>query len=214
MVTRIEEQLPSGDKCQPQLLNWYSPLLVLSQAWISHLSPEKPRCGGVEFKQIVTNLKDVHARGKREFCQGQLLDWMLTQVHGFNTIELSSRILCKLAGDKLEHIEDNKVKYYQGVAEGEKKRYVKIKLQNQPWIISMASTGALWLERKKKTLDVQGVRELACTEDSCGWCGSWDRHLLCQLRWSSSGLGTVACLWAAKMVGVRIQQPCHGKWAK
>ncbi|KAK0465733.1 hypothetical protein IW261DRAFT_1598537 [Armillaria novae-zelandiae] len=93
-------------------------------------------------------------QGKREFCQGQLLDWMLTQVHGSNAIELSNRyfqrktsswtqssrmqigrnvdpngILCKLAGDKLEHTEDNKVKYYQGVAEGEKKRYIETKPQ-------------------------------------------------------------------------------------
>ncbi|KAK0480580.1 hypothetical protein IW261DRAFT_1592981 [Armillaria novae-zelandiae] len=38
-------------------------------------------------------------------------------------------ILCKLAGDKLEHTEDNEVKYYQGVAEGEKKRYIETKPQ-------------------------------------------------------------------------------------
>ncbi|KAK0472969.1 hypothetical protein IW261DRAFT_1310507, partial [Armillaria novae-zelandiae] len=111
-------------------------------------------CGGVEFERIVANLKDVHARGEREFHQGQLLDWMPTQVHGSNAIELSNRyfqrktsswtqssgmqigcnvdpnrILRKLAGDKLEHMEDNEVKYYQGVAEGEKKRYIKTKPQ-------------------------------------------------------------------------------------
>ncbi|KAK0491719.1 hypothetical protein EDD18DRAFT_1358492 [Armillaria luteobubalina] len=111
-------------------------------------------CGGVEFEQIVANLKDIHARGEREFRQGQLLDWMPTQVHGSNAIELSNRyfqrktssstqsngiqigrnvdpngILRKLAGDKLEHTEDNEVKYYQGVAEGEKKRYVETKPQ-------------------------------------------------------------------------------------
>ncbi|KAK0216057.1 hypothetical protein IW262DRAFT_1299320 [Armillaria fumosa] len=86
-------------------------------------------CGSMEFEQIVVNMKDIHARGEREFHQGQLLDWMPTQVHGSNTIELSTRILHKLTGDKLEHTEDNEVKYYQGVAEGEKKRYIETKLQ-------------------------------------------------------------------------------------
>ncbi|KAK0220720.1 hypothetical protein IW262DRAFT_1272557, partial [Armillaria fumosa] len=108
----------------------------------------------IEFEHIVANLKDMHDKGEREFHQGQLLDWSLTQVHRAQAIELLNRyfqrktgsstpgagiqigrnvdpngVLCKLARDKLEHTEDNKVRYYQGVADGEKKRYVETKPQ-------------------------------------------------------------------------------------
>ncbi|KAK0215552.1 hypothetical protein IW262DRAFT_1299805 [Armillaria fumosa] len=111
-------------------------------------------CGSIEFEHIVANLKDVHSKGEREFCQGQLLDWSPTQVHRAQAIELSNRyfqrktgssmpgagiqigqnidpnsVLHKLAGDKLEHTEDNEVRYYHGVADGEKKRYVETKPQ-------------------------------------------------------------------------------------
>ncbi|KAK0227838.1 hypothetical protein IW262DRAFT_1264450 [Armillaria fumosa] len=94
-------------------------------------------------------------RGEREFWQGQLMEWALAQVQGFDVIKLSNRyfqhrtatstqgdgihisqdvdpngILCRLVGDRLEHTEDNEVKYFRGIA-GEKKRprYLETKPQ-------------------------------------------------------------------------------------
>ncbi|KAK0493394.1 hypothetical protein EDD18DRAFT_1356832 [Armillaria luteobubalina] len=110
-------------------------------------------CGSDRFKQVVVNLKEMWDRGEREFRQGQLMEWAPAQVQGFNVIELSNRyfqrrtsastqgdgicisrdmdpngILRRLAGDRLEHMEDNEVKYFRGIA-GEKKRYLETKPQ-------------------------------------------------------------------------------------
>lgn len=110
-------------------------------------------CGSDRFEQVVANLKEVRDRGEREFRQGQLMEWAPAQVQGLNAIELSNRyfqrrmatstqgegirlsrdvdpngILRRLAGDRLEHTEDNEVKYFRGIA-GEKKRYLETKPQ-------------------------------------------------------------------------------------
>ncbi|KAK0475004.1 hypothetical protein EDD18DRAFT_1090301 [Armillaria luteobubalina] len=112
-------------------------------------------CDSDRFEQVVANLKEVRDRGEREFRQGQLMEWAPAQVQGLNAIELSNKyfqrrtatstqgegirlsrdvdpngILRRLAGDRLEHTEDNEVKYFRGIA-GEKKRprYLETKPQ-------------------------------------------------------------------------------------
>ncbi|KAK0496654.1 hypothetical protein EDD18DRAFT_1105021 [Armillaria luteobubalina] len=66
--------------------------------------------------KFIANLKEMQDRGEREFRQGQLMEWAPAQVQGFNAIKLLNR----LVGDRLEHTEDNEVKYFRGIA-GEKK---------------------------------------------------------------------------------------------
>ncbi|PBK69293.1 hypothetical protein ARMSODRAFT_843333, partial [Armillaria solidipes] len=109
--------------------------------------------GSAMFRNAIESVKEVRSKAERDFWQGQLEDWKPDQFQGEDVLELSNRffrprrkseqedgvpltedidpngVLARLAGTNLIHTEDNVVKYFRGMLDGKKKRYIPARPQ-------------------------------------------------------------------------------------
>ncbi|PBK80325.1 hypothetical protein ARMGADRAFT_949743, partial [Armillaria gallica] len=103
------------------------------------------------FDDAINALKEIQHTGEWEFHQGQLLKWTPNQLQGYDVLELLNRylrsqskteretgilidnnvdpkgILARLAGNTMVHTKENVVRYYRGIINGGKKRYMMTK---------------------------------------------------------------------------------------
>ncbi|KAK0445728.1 hypothetical protein EV421DRAFT_1902096 [Armillaria borealis] len=104
--------------------------------------------GSIAFEDTIIALKGIQQLGEREFQEGDLEEWTQFTMQGHDVIEFSNRYFTprsqaidgdsvrfpmdvdpngvpqKMAGTQWIHAEDNEVRYYRGVIDGGKKRYM------------------------------------------------------------------------------------------
>ncbi|PBK76196.1 hypothetical protein ARMSODRAFT_1078394 [Armillaria solidipes] len=109
--------------------------------------------GSIAFEDTIIALKGIQQLGEREFQEGSLEEWTQFTVQGHDAIEFSNRYFTpcsqaingdsvrfpmdvdpngvpqKMAGTQWIHAEDNEVRYYRGVIDIGKKRYMVAKPQ-------------------------------------------------------------------------------------
>ncbi|KAK0477528.1 hypothetical protein IW261DRAFT_1565805 [Armillaria novae-zelandiae] len=131
------------------------PPIALSNNKIRFLSQyiQLSGMGSTEFDNTIVALKGLQQLGEREFQEGEVKEWTQLTMQGQDTIKFLNHyfmpcsqtiegdsipfpidvdpngVLQRLAGMQWIHAEDNEVRYYRGVMNGGKKRYIVAKPQ-------------------------------------------------------------------------------------
>ncbi|KAK0457360.1 uncharacterized protein EV420DRAFT_1480831 [Desarmillaria tabescens] len=99
---------------------------------------------GKSFDDAICAIREIQCTGEREFHQGQLQEWLPVKLQGYDAVEMSNRYFRTRSkteretgipirtdvdpkGNNLIHMEENVVKYYRGIMDAGKKKYMGAK---------------------------------------------------------------------------------------